>query len=163
MFDWSSHVPEPCYILALEVIDNFGHDSIRYDPFSEEPVQGNVLIDNDGDFYEFYTGQIDPIASRYLRVRAAACSEPFQHPLSGSRTLRHLKARLPLAPNLTVPEYIPTRLMQFFDILHEYFPRHRLLLSDFHYLPNAIKGFNAPVVQTRYKRRVIPVTTPFVS
>ena len=163
MFDWSTYVPEPCYILALEVIDNFGHDSIRYNPFSDEPLQGNVLIDNAGEFFEFYSGQIDPVAARYLHVRAAACSEPFQHPLSGSRALRQLRARLPLAPNLTVPEYIPTRLMQFFDVLHEYFPYHRLLLSDFHYLPNTIKGFNAPVVQTRYQRRVVPVTTPFVS
>jgi len=163
IFDWGSYIPEPCYFLALEVFDNFGHDSIRYDPFTEEPLQGNVLIDNDGDFYEFYTRDIDPVASRFLRARAAACSQPFDHPLKGSRVIRQLRARMPLAANLTLPEYIPTRLMQFFAILHDYFPRHSLLTSDFHYLPNAIKGFNAPVVQTRYKRRVVPVTTPFVS
>ncbi|MCJ1435872.1 hypothetical protein MMC27_005248 [Xylographa pallens] len=162
IFDWQTYVPEQCWVLALEVFDNFAHDSIRYDPFTEEPLQGNVLIDNNGDFYEFYTHEIDPVASRFLRVRSIACSRPFDHPLKGSRILRNLKARLPFAANLTVPEYIPTRLMQFIDILHEYFPHHRLLTSDFHSLPNTIKGYNAPVVQTRYQRRVVPVSTPFV-
>ena len=163
IFSWKTYVPSPCYFLALEVFDNFAHDSIRYNPFTEEPLQGTILIDNTGDFYEFYTPVIDPVASRFLRVRNAACSQPFNHPLRSPRILRNLKSRLPFAPNLTVPEYIPTRLMQFFDILHEYFPLHRLLTSDFHSLPDSIKGFNAPVVQTRYKRRVVPVSTPFVS
>ena len=163
IFSWDIYVPVPCYFLALEVFDNFAHDSIRYDPFTDQPLQGTVLIDNVGDFYEFYSKQIDPVASRFLRVRHAACSRPFDHPLHGQRYLRRLKSSLPFAPNLTVPEYIPTRLMQFFDILREYFPLHQLLTSDFHALPDAVKGFNAPVVQTRYQRRVVPVSTPYVS
>ena len=163
IFTWDTYVPKPCYFLALEVFDNFAHDSIRYDPFTEEPLQGTVLIDNAGDFYEFYNKQIDPIASRFLRVRHAACTRPFNHPLQEPRFIRNLKSRLPFAANLTVPEYIPTRLMQFFDILREYFPLHQLLTSDFHALPDAVKGYNAPVVQTRYQRRTVPVTTPYVS
>ena len=66
------------------------------------------------------------------------------------------------AANLTLPEYIPTRLMQFFHILSTHFPSHRLITSDFHYLPNTIPGINSPVVQTRYQRRTVPVTTPMV-
>ena len=173
IFAWDTFVPAPCYFLALEVFDNFAHDSIRYDPFTEEPLQGTVLIDNAGDFYEFYSKSIDPIAARYLRVRHAACTKSFDHPLQEQhlegmfrfrepRFLRKIKFGLPFAPNLTVPEYIPTRLMQFFDILREYFPLHQLLTSDFHALPDSVKGFNAPVVQTRYQRRVVPVSTPYV-
>jgi len=52
--------------------------------------------------------------------------------------------------------------MQFFDVLAKYFPAHRLLTSDFHYLPDTIRGVNSPVVQTRYQRHTVPVTTPFV-
>ena len=163
IFSWAIHVPVPCYFLALEVFDNFAHDSIRYDPSTEVPLQGTVLVDNHGDFHEFYTKQIDPVASRFLQVRDAACSRPFDHPLKQPRWIRKLKSRLPFAPNLTLPEYIPTRLMQFFDVLRDYFPKHELLASDFHALPDALKGINAPVVQTRYKRRVVPVTTPYVS
>jgi hypothetical protein len=76
--------------------------------------------------------------------------------------LRKLRSKLPFAPNLSAPEYIPTRLMHFFDILHKYFPAHKLVTSDFHALPDAVDGVNAPVVQTRYQRRMVPVTTPLV-
>lgn len=162
IFNWDIYVGAPCYFIALEVFDNFAHDAIRYDPFTEEPLQGLVLIDNAGDFYEFYTKDIDPVADRFLRLRHAACSRPFKHPLSGSRTIRRLRASLPLAANLTVPEYIPTRLMQFFDTLRQCFPLHQLVTSDFHDLPERIAGFSSPVVQTRYQRRTVPVTTPLV-
>ena len=162
IFDWHALVPGPCYVLALEVFDNFAHDAIRYDPFTEQPLQGTVLIDAAGDFYEFYSPQIDPLASQFLRVRAAASTGLFKHPLRGSRFLRRLKASLPFAGNLTLPEYIPTRLLSFFTILANYFPQHQLLTSDFNALPEAVKGYNAPVVQTRYQRRTVPVSTPYV-
>ncbi|KAL9625898.1 MAG: hypothetical protein Q9204_007752 [Flavoplaca sp. TL-2023a] len=162
IFNWDIYVGAPCYFIALEVFDNFAHDAIRYDPFTEQPHQGMVLIDDEGEFYEFYTKDIDPVADRFLRVRHAACSKPFKHPLSGSRLIRNLRSRLPFAPNLTVPEYIPTRLMQFFDTLRDYFPQHQLITSDFNELPGRIPGYSSPVVQTRYQRRTVPVRTPFV-
>ena len=163
IFSWDTLVPAHCFFLALEVFDNFAHDSIRYDPFTEQPLQGTVLIDNSGDFYEFYTENIDSEALRCLEARDIACSEPYDHPLKTPRFLRRLRSKLPFAPNLTPPEWIPTRLMQFFEVLMQYFPRHRLVASDFHTLPNAIKGYNAPVVQTRYQRRTVPASTPYVS
>ena len=163
IFAWDIYVRAPCYVLALEVLDNFAHDSIRYDPSTEEPLQGTVLIDNDGDFYEFYTKHVDPVAARFLRLRNAACTRSFKHPLSRDGFIRYLQSKLPFSPNLSVPEYIPTRLMHFFDVLKDYFPKHELLISDFHALPDAVKGINAPVVQTRYQRRTVPVTTPYVS
>ncbi|KAL8703647.1 MAG: hypothetical protein Q9201_003186 [Fulgogasparrea decipioides] len=162
IFNWDIYVAAPCYFIALEVFDNFAHDAIRYNPFTEEPLQGMVLIDNEGEFFEFYTKDIDPVADRFLRLRHAACSRPFKHPLSGSRLLRRFQAKLPLAPNLTVPEYIPTRLMLFFDTLRNYFPLHQLITSDFNDLPERIAGYGSPVVQTRYQRRTVPVTTPLV-
>ena len=163
IFEWDQLVPSPCYFLAMEVFDNFAHDAIRYDPVTEEPLQGTVLIDTYGEFYEFYVPQIDPVAARFLRVRHAATDGNYPSPLHQSKLIRKLKNGLLSTGNLSDPEYIPTRLMQFFDILGKYFPAHRLLTSDFHDLPDTIKGVNAPVVQTRYKRRTVPVTTPFVS
>lgn len=163
IFDWDTYVASPCFMLALEVFDNFAHDVIRYDPFTEEPLQGSCLIDTDGEFFEFYSRDLDPVAARFLRVRDAACQDrAYNHPLRTPRFLRTLRHKLPLAPNLTLPEYIPTRLMHFFDVLHKYFPAHRLVTSDFHSLPQATKGVNAPVVQTRYQRRTVPVRTPLV-
>lgn len=163
IFEWNQVVPEPCFFLAMEVFDNFAHDAIRYNPETEEPLQSTVLIDSNGEFYDFYSPVIDPVASRFLRVRHAATGGRYPHPLNQSKVLRSLKNALPFSPNLSDPEYIPTRLMQFFDILAKYFPAHRMVTSDFHDLPDTIRGVNAPVVQTRYRRRTVPVSTPFVS
>ncbi|TRX88780.1 hypothetical protein FHL15_010350 [Xylaria flabelliformis] len=163
IFDWEERVPSPCFFLAMEVFDNFAHDIVRYDLETEEPLQGTVLIDETGDFFEFYEPVLDPVAARYMRVRHAATGGRYPAPYSSSRILRALKRNfLPLSANLSEPEYIPTRLMHFFDILEKYFPAHRLVTSDFHTLPDAIKGLNSPVVQTRYQRRMVPVSTPLV-
>ena len=163
IFDWDTYVSSPCFFLALEVFDNFAHDIIRYDHQTEAPLQGVALIDSDGEFYEFDTPELDPVAARFLRVRDAACAgRHYNHPLRSPRLIRSLKSSLPFSYNLSVPEYIPTRLMNFFEILREFFPAHRLVTSDFHSLPDAVKGINAPVVQTRYQRRMVPVTTPLV-
>ncbi len=150
IFDWSQVVSSPCFFLALEVIDNFGHDSLRYDPYTEQPMQGSVLIDENGEFFEYYSPTLDPLVSRYLRVREAVARSSYPTPLTfPPKPIRKFLYSLPLAANLTPPEYLPTRLMQFFDILGQYFPHHRLVLSDFTALPEAVPGVNAPVVQTR--------------
>jgi hypothetical protein len=162
VFEWNEYVHSPCFFLALEVIDNFSHDNIRYDPDTEQPLQGSVLIDEEGDFFEFFERKLDPVAARYLQLRNVASRSPYRTPVSGPRFIRKLKHLLPLAPNLTIPEYIQTKLMQFFDTLNRYFPAHRLVLSDFTSLPTPIAGINAPIVQTRHQRRNVTVTTPFV-
>lgn len=162
IFDWNTYVHSPCFFLALEVFDNFGHDTIRYDCHTGLPQQGGVLIDADGDFHEYYSPQLDPVAARFLRVRQAAARRPFPSPL-GSKYLRGLRTASPFNKDFSLPEYIPTRLMQFCDVLNQYFPAHRLVASDFSSLPDAVPGLNAPVVQTRYQRQTVPVTTPFVS
>ncbi|KAI9851975.1 MAG: hypothetical protein M1824_002210 [Vezdaea acicularis] len=163
IFSWSSYTPQPCFFLALEVFDNFPHDSVRYHPNSNAPLQGHVLIDSSGDFYEFYLPNLDPLASSYLQTRAQVCS----HGSYSSTLIPPLRKRIaqlltPFAPNLTEAEYIPTKLLQFFNILADYFPAHKLLAADFHSLPDTIAGTNAPVVQTRYERKTICVSTPFV-
>lgn len=163
IFEWDTYVSSPCFFLALEVFDNFAHDALRYDVITKEPLQANVLIDSEGEFYEYYTRELDPIVSRFLRVRNAACNFPYNYPLRGSELWRYLRSYLPNQPHLTTPEYIPTRLMQFFDVLYNHFPGHKLVTSDFHSLPDAVEGVNAPVVQTRYQRKTVPVTTPLVS
>ncbi|QKX54162.1 uncharacterized protein TRUGW13939_01246 [Talaromyces rugulosus] len=162
IFDWNEYVHSPCFFLALEVFDNFAHDAIRYDYETEMPQQGGVVIDTDGEFFEYFNTTLDPLAARFLRTRQSAARRPFPMPLP-SKLNRSVRSSLPFGRrDFTEPEYIPTRLLQFFDILRDYFPAHRLLTSDFSSLPDAVPGFNAPVVQTRYQRRTVPVSTPFV-
>ncbi|RDA93494.1 hypothetical protein CP533_4010 [Ophiocordyceps camponoti-saundersi (nom. inval.)] len=174
IFDWNRYVPKPCFFLALEVMDNLAHDCIRYDVSSEtaqnqgenlppQPLQGHVLVDSLGDLYEFYARPLDPVASRFFSVRDAATAGFYPRPYHPNAHLRRILSRLPFAANLSRPEFIPTRLMQLFEVLDRYFPAHRLLASDFDELPQAIDGLNAPVVQTRYRRQMVPVTTPLLT
>ncbi|KAJ5404255.1 hypothetical protein N7509_004126 [Penicillium cosmopolitanum] len=161
IFDWDTYVHSPCFFLALEVFDNFSHDTIRYDWNTGLPQQGGVLIDAEGEFHEYYNAKLDPVAARFMRVRQAAARRPFPSPL-GHPYLRGLRSMSPFRGDYTLPEYIPTRMMEFFDVLNQYFPAHRLVASDFNVLPDAVPGINAPVVQTRYKRKTVTVSTPFV-
>ncbi|ORY80359.1 S-adenosyl-L-methionine-dependent methyltransferase [Protomyces lactucae-debilis] len=163
IFDWDTVVPEPCFFLAMEVFDNFAHDAIRYDLLTGQPYQALVAVDEAGDFHELLSPNIDPHARRYLRLRDKSSRASATHPsLKVPLKLRQLRAMLPLAPNLTSPEFIPTRLMQFLDILLAKFPQHRLLASDFSSLPDAMEGVIAPVVQTRYKGSMVPCSTYMV-
>lgn len=164
VFDWDQHVPEPCFFLAMEVFDNFAHDAVRYDLLTEQPFQALVAVDEAGDYHEILTPQLDPLLRRYLSLRRR--TEPAHksvHPsLRIPRWARELRAKLPLAPNLTSAEFLPTRLLQLLEVLVDKFPRHRLVVSDFHALPDAMDGVCAPVVQTRYRGTMVPCSTYMV-
>lgn len=118
-----------------------------------------VSIDSTGDYTELYEPVTDPLIARYLSLRRQLPQQHQRSPvlnpiLSASPLLRQIVAAVPFAPNLTKPEFLPTKQLMLLDILKEKFPAHRLLMSDFSSLPDAIPGANAPVVQTRYEGEV---------
>ncbi|KAF3920841.1 hypothetical protein ABW21_db0201790 [Orbilia brochopaga] len=178
VFDFDTYVANPCYFLALEVFDNFAHDMIRYDLETQQPLQGYLFIDREGDFHEFFTRELEPRTRRYLELRKRidnpAHDRAFGNVISRSfvDTIRNsgrwnrlkwaLRRRVWFSENLTAPEFIPTKAMEFLELLNKRFPHHRLLMSDFNHLPDAIEGINAPVVQTRYRRETIAVKHLFV-
>ncbi|KAG8854435.1 hypothetical protein FRB96_007497 [Tulasnella sp. 330] len=162
IFDWDIRVPGPCYFMAMEVIDNFPHDVLRYRLDDLKPYQALVAIDEDGDFSEIYEPINDPLISQFLQYRSEIQHTPpaLSSLFYSSPTLRSVYRAMPFSPNLTPkPEFIPTQLLIFLKVLREYFPRHRLLLSDFSSLPDTVVGFDAPVVQTRYRGTMVPVET----
>ena len=149
--------------MSLNIKDNFAHDMIRYDLKTLEPYQGLVTIDANGDFSSYYTRVTDPLISSFLQLRRQLSHPPpIPRLLKSSRAFRTFYANLPFAPNLSAPEYIPTRLLSLLQTLRRYFPRHRLLMSDFSSLPDTTLGVNAPVVQTRVQNTMVPCSTPFV-
>lgn len=184
IFEWDKVVNEPCFFIALEVFDNFAHDLIRYDNTTGQPHEGQVLIDQHGDFYEFFTPELSYYANAYLQLRENGAHPILNgkklngkiqtlksvvplinkdgiHPLHhSSKKLRLKNSILPFKDDLTPGEFIPTRLLQFFQILKHRFPNHALITSDFHSLPKAIGGYyNAPVVQTVLQDKMIDVST----
>lgn len=186
IFKWDKTVEQPCFFIALEVFDNFAHDLVRYDATTGEPYEGYVVVDEEGDFYEFFTPELSYYTNAFLHLREngrfpilpqtefmsgklkkLATMVPFLtekdsiHPLLHSRTILALKNRFaPFKDNLTPGEFVPTRLLQFYQILKHRFPKHSLVSSDFSSLPNAIKGYyNAPVVQTVIQDKMVDIST----
>ncbi|KAG0060023.1 hypothetical protein BGZ89_012606 [Linnemannia elongata] len=159
IFEWDTLVPDHCFFVGMEVLDNFSHDLIRYDTVTEEPLQGMVAIDEEGDYTEIYTPVSDPLIQKYLSIRKQTGYRP---PVLARRFLRRLRNRFPFAPNMTKPEFIPTKLLLLLETLKTHFPKHRLVLSDFYTLPEAIPGTDAPVVQTRYSGTMVPCSTYMV-
>ncbi|KAI9228981.1 MAG: S-adenosyl-L-methionine-dependent methyltransferase [Piptocephalis tieghemiana] len=172
VLQWKEPVPHPCFFLAMEVIDNFAHDIIRYDTTTGEPHQTVVLTDAQGEYEEAYEPVSDPLITRYLRLRSRSRQSGHGGYATGSGSswsnspitsaLQRLRSHLPYAPNLSIPEHIPTGSLRFLDTLAQHFPAHRLILSDFSSLPDAIPGVDAPVVQTRYRGTMVPCSTYLV-
>lgn len=165
---WNEDVNDPCFVIALEVLDNLAHDVVRYSTDNLQPYQGLVSIDHTGDFAELWEPVQDPLIKRYLKllsnVRPSVLPPGAPVYLSWlPRWLqRWLAEYMPFYPNLTAPHYLPTGALQMMDVLRQHFPLHRLVISDFSSLPDTIPGVNAPVVQTRHKGEMIPVTTYLV-
>lgn len=118
-----------------------------------------MSIDSTGDYTELYEQISDPLIARFLRLRSQTSRRHQRSPLlnpilSASPLLRKLYSLVPFAPNLTPPEFIPTKQLMLLDVLRDKFPAHRILFSDFSSLPDTIPGENAPVVQTRYEGEV---------
>lgn len=160
--------------------DNFAHDMIRYNLETLEPMQAVVTIDATGDFSLLYEPVTDPVIRRYLGYRRlvsggnntthaagpfsssdlpVSATPPINPLLLSSPLLRKIYTSLPFAPNLSTPEFIPTKQILFLEKLREALPFHRLLVSDFDSLPDAVEGRNGPVVQTRYGGEMVPCET----
>jgi hypothetical protein len=103
-----------------------------------------VLIDADGDYTEAYETVSDPLLLQYLEAR------PVGRGLGWKERLAYLV--LPWANAMGPKEFVPTMQFEFLKVLRDRFPKHRLLLSDFDVLPDAVEGICGPVVQTRYNR-----------
>lgn len=139
---------------------------IRYDLEKLKPHEGYVCVDDKRNYSEIFEpiGHDSTIA-RYLSLRKKVGSKHSSH--HSQTTIFWQKVQQYINPsssphyveNFTQAEYIPTKLFQFMEILNTYFPRHRLVLTDYSSLPNTIEGVNAPLVQTAYKGLMVPCAT----
>jgi hypothetical protein len=87
---------------------------------------------------ECYEPVQDAMVQRYLDYRSEL-GHSNTMPAKG-KWLRRLKSHLPLAPNVSDPEFLPTMQMLFLETLVSKFPNHRLILSDFDSLPTPIQA-----------------------
>lgn len=165
ILDWKTIEDQPCFFLALEVLvftineDNLSHDLVRYDTETLEPVQGVALISEDGNFEEAYEPLTDPLLIEYLETRKKTS---YKSPVFPTPLQNMLNKLNPMPTNLTKPEFVPSNAYQLIKKLRSHFPNHRVVMSDFHSLPDTIEGVDAPVVQTRYKHSMVACSTYLV-
>lgn len=144
--------------------DNFAHDMIRYDIETLEPMQGVVVIDAEGEFTLLYEPIKDPLLQRCFEYRSLLPPSPSTSPtlpaaLNKVPFLRSAYKNLPFAPNLSKPDFIPSKAVLFLERLRAKLPSHRLLVADFSSLPDTVTGRNGPVVQTRVRQEMVPCET----
>ena len=140
---------------------------VRYDLTTLQPLQAIVSIDSTGDFSLLYEPLHDPLLSRVMSYRhqlppTLSTKPPLSPLLLSSLPLRTLYTSLPFAPNLSIPDFIPTKAVLFLESLRSRLPNHRMLVADFARLPDAVPGRNGPVVQTRYGGSMVPCETILV-
>ncbi|KAI8985802.1 putative S-adenosyl-L-methionine-dependent methyltransferase-domain-containing protein [Pilobolus umbonatus] len=154
IFNWNSLVTEQCFILGMEALSHFPHDVIRYDLKTMEAHQGYICIDNDYNYEEIFEPVgTDQLITRYSSIRKRmGPSEKYNKQLiQPARSYLYKLQQMMKYPRVnqqyTYPEYIPTRLLEFLDILATHFPGHRLIMADYASLDNTVEGINGPLVE----------------
>lgn len=112
-----------------------------------------VLVNEGGDYSEAFEPVSDGLVTKFLDLRERI---GMKSPVTNHMWLKRLRSLLPFAPNLSEAEFLPVMAMELFEVLHKYFPRHKLVLTDFSMLPDAVPGVNGPVVQIRHQGSMIP-------
>ncbi|GAA5807236.1 hypothetical protein MFLAVUS_000592 [Mucor flavus] len=155
IFEWNTLVSEQCFFLGMEIINHFAHDVIRYDKDKLKAHQGYVCVDEKRNYYEIFepVGD-DSTILKYLTLKKKIGTN---HTKTSFQQKIKRWFSSPLSVNQT--EYIPTKLLQFMNILNTYFPRHRLVLTDYNSLNNVMEGVNGPLVQTAYKGLMVPCSS----
>jgi len=136
---------------------------IRYDLSTLAPMQAIVVIDASGEFTLLYEPLNDPLLRRCFEYRESlprsSATLPTTNRAFALPLIRKAFTSLPFAPNLSKPDFIPSKATLFLERLRERLPQHRLLVADFSDLPDTVPGRNGPVVQTRVGNEMVPCET----
>lgn len=163
---WVGPSEEPCFILAMEVLDNLPHDrcvntksGIADGSVWHETVISTVFEDTNvqrSDAAVYKEGLMpvrDPLIARcldgyvdlYEASELKVASFRSIGSLVGNAVRRLVDASLQLEKTI----FLPTGAMRLFDTLHAMRPSHTLICADFDNLPETrIHGWNAPLVAT---------------
>lgn len=169
---------EPCFVVAMEVLDNLPHDKVVYSDFSmrtgteegggegrqeqqwletfiataEEDLDNNISSTN-SSYKEVYRLVSDPLIHRCLNTWLEM--EENNQKTNFSSLPKHIFQKfIDVAVGgggdfSTREIFLPTGALNLFDTLHKVRPNHRLVCADFDFLPETvISGKNAPLVAT---------------
>lgn len=141
---WASGVvhDRPCFVLAMEVLDNLPHDKVVWGKDGWQ--QAVVVLEKVGEAdcapkENLAEGPVkDPYIQRVLME--AETLERYQKIYRKAGFMQWITRSRPEA-------FLPTGALRLFDALHAALPRHALIAADFDELPEVvIPGLNAPLV-----------------
>jgi len=163
ILEWKFRDNRPCFIIAMEVLDNLPHDRIMYQ--SDGELMQGVVWTNDRAKYSDVPGKyvevFVPANDKVILELVGLMDKVGWISPSLRWTLRDLVSHVPYFEysNSMRSEFIPTGPYQFIKQVTKLFPNHRLVISDFDRLPDTIQGHQSPVVQTRYQGDTVNCST----
>ena len=140
---WGAVCRRPCFVLALELLDNLPHDRVvREAP--GEPWQETHVVPGEGEGAA-PTQVLRPLADPLIVRCAAAWEESRSRLLTG-----RLRGAFGRAVGSGDTVFLPTASLALLEALGERRPAARLILADFDALPGVvIPGTNAPLVASQ--------------
>jgi len=164
ILDWSETISSPCIVIFCEVLDNLPHDRVEWDDETKtwyecrirETPETNTSTDNNNNAIVHFPLQDKWIISTMQDWNILSENGQIAAPLHIFSTpywlyyLQNMVDRL-LSSNPSTVLYVPTVAHQVLTTIRRYFPQSHLLIADFDFLPQAIRGFFAPVVQNGTK------------
>jgi hypothetical protein len=155
----------PCWVIGMEVLDNFPHDLIKFNNSNGAVMESTVNIDLQapygsvpGKYWQEFKVARDQLVLEYVALGdemgwkwASLKGHSFRRALERFSPVEYV--------NPWSCEFIPTAGLQLLKSLTKHFPKHQVLFSDFDELPDTVKGHGAPVVQTRFRGMTVPCST----
>ena len=147
---------EPVFVLALELLDNFPHDKVRFERKSHESAwtptqQARVVVDEQGRPAEIF----EELKDTYIQKAASilpSSSPPHQKKNSPiTQFLKRIFGRRKEESELRRDVFVPTGALIWLENLKKAFPAHHLFVADFDALPPPTlpqndQAINAPLV-----------------
>lgn len=151
---WGDTNPDPCFVVALEVLDNLPHDKVVF--LKDEWMETRVFdTGNEGNdhYQELLDPVSDPLISRAMNAVGVGDSmdnSSFSHHFSAKTVLDYLASVINAVTGTPNTIYLPTGCLELLETLHKCRPNHRLIAADFDSLPGVqMPGTNAPLVATQ--------------
>eukprot|EP00884_Botryococcus_braunii_P011350 jgi/Botrbrau1/20215/Bobra.31_1s0012.1 len=155
---WGGRSLDPCYVLALELLDNLPHDRLQREALRRPWLQTRLLPSTGpGRVREVLEPVSDGLIRRCLETGDWNQRKPFWH-----RLLDYAAGEEGSDDDHVL--FLPTGCQQLLETLHDARPVHCLVCVDFDRLPDTqIPGRNAPLVATTEKGGTTDHATPYVA
>ena len=148
---WGAVDRAPCFVVALEVLDNLPHDRVARGRDGAW-TQTRVAADAAGAPFEVLEPLTDPLIRRV--VGHSVTDRTDLNPKSGGARglLDAARRAFDVATGMRTSGvvFVPTGAARLLDALHDARPNHRLVAADFDALPGVrMEGANAPIVASQ--------------